>query len=150
MAEDKARNRVESSDSARECNAVFRPQGPAVARMGFFNGLLRPDECMHFRINAYLIEKRFIRQRSEQLALKYWSKIDILSRLIVKSDMNPIGSDNLERNDSVNWMIHSIQTCCTPNLKIRNEAGVTIGFPGARASCPRRLIRAVLARSLSI
>ena len=40
MAEDKARNRVESSDSARERNAVFRPQGPAVARMGFFNGLL--------------------------------------------------------------------------------------------------------------
>ena len=40
VAEDKARNRVESSDSARERNAVFRPQGPAVARMDFFNGLL--------------------------------------------------------------------------------------------------------------
>ncbi|MDE3260142.1 MAG: hypothetical protein OYM47_20100 [Gemmatimonadota bacterium] len=40
MAEDKARNRVPSSDSARARNAVFRPQGPAAARMGFFNGLL--------------------------------------------------------------------------------------------------------------
>ncbi|MCE2441301.1 MAG: DUF2283 domain-containing protein [Candidatus Latescibacteria bacterium] len=40
VAEDKARNRVESGDSARERNAVFRPQGPAVARMDFFNGLL--------------------------------------------------------------------------------------------------------------
>ena len=40
MAEDKARNRVPSCDSARARNAVFRPQGPAVARMGFFNGLL--------------------------------------------------------------------------------------------------------------
>ena len=40
MAEDKARNRVPSCDSARARNAVFRPQGPAVARMDFFNGLL--------------------------------------------------------------------------------------------------------------
>ena len=40
MAEDKSRNRVPSSDSARERNAGFRPQGPAVARIGFFNGLL--------------------------------------------------------------------------------------------------------------
>ena len=40
VAEDKARNRVPSCDSARARNAVFRPQGPAVARMGFFNGLL--------------------------------------------------------------------------------------------------------------
>ena len=38
--EDKARDRVESSDSARERNAVIRPQGPDVARMDFFNGLL--------------------------------------------------------------------------------------------------------------
>ena len=41
MAEDKARDRVESGDSERECNAVIRPQGPDVARMDFFNGLLR-------------------------------------------------------------------------------------------------------------
>ena len=40
MGEDKARDRVPSIDSARERNAVFRPQVPAVARMGFFNGLL--------------------------------------------------------------------------------------------------------------
>ncbi len=40
MAEDKARNRVPSCDSAGARNAVFRPQGPAVARMDFFNGLL--------------------------------------------------------------------------------------------------------------
>ncbi len=40
MAEDKARDRVESGDSARECNAVIRPQGPGAARMDFFNGLL--------------------------------------------------------------------------------------------------------------
>ena len=43
MAEDKARNRVPSCDSARARNAGFRPQGPAVARMGFLNGLLVPD-----------------------------------------------------------------------------------------------------------
>ncbi len=40
MAEDKARDRVPSCDSARERNAGFRPQGPDVARMDFFNGLL--------------------------------------------------------------------------------------------------------------
>ena len=42
MAEDKARDRVESGDSGRERNAVIRPQVPEVARMDFFNGLLRP------------------------------------------------------------------------------------------------------------
>ncbi len=41
MAEDKARNRVESSDPARERNAVSRPHGPAVARMDSSNGLTR-------------------------------------------------------------------------------------------------------------
>ena len=41
VAEDKARDRVESGDSGRECNAVIRPQGPAAARMDFFNGLLK-------------------------------------------------------------------------------------------------------------
>ncbi len=40
MAEDKARDRVESGDSGRECNAVIRPQGPDATRMEFFNGLL--------------------------------------------------------------------------------------------------------------
>ena len=40
VAEDKARDRVESGDSGRECNAVIRPQGPDAARMDFFNGLL--------------------------------------------------------------------------------------------------------------
>ena len=42
MVEDKARNRVPSCDSARARNAVFRPQGPAAARMDFFNGLIGP------------------------------------------------------------------------------------------------------------
>ena len=41
VAEDKARDRVPSCDSARERNAVFRLQGPAAARMDFLNGLLR-------------------------------------------------------------------------------------------------------------
>ena len=41
MTEDKARDRVDSADSARERNAVNRLREPAVARMGFFNGLLR-------------------------------------------------------------------------------------------------------------
>ncbi len=40
VAEDKARDRVESGDSGRECIAVIRPQGPDAARMDFFNGLL--------------------------------------------------------------------------------------------------------------
>ena len=40
VAEDKARDRVESGDSGRERNAVIRPQGPDAARMVFFNGLL--------------------------------------------------------------------------------------------------------------
>ena len=43
VAVDKARDRVESGDSGRERNAVIRPQGPDVARMDFFNGLLRPE-----------------------------------------------------------------------------------------------------------
>ena len=46
MAEDKARDRVPSIDSARARNAVFRPQGPAVARMDFFNGLLRDGKSI--------------------------------------------------------------------------------------------------------
>ena len=46
MAEGKARNRVESSDSARERNAEVRPQGPAVARMDFFNGLLSANTAI--------------------------------------------------------------------------------------------------------
>ena len=41
VAEDKARDRVESGDSGRECNADIRPQGPDAARMDFFNGLLK-------------------------------------------------------------------------------------------------------------
>ena len=40
VAEGKARDRVESRDSARERNAVIRPQGQDVVRMDFFNGLL--------------------------------------------------------------------------------------------------------------
>ena len=40
VAEDKARDRRESLDSGRERNAVFRSQGPDVARMDFINGLL--------------------------------------------------------------------------------------------------------------
>ena len=40
MAEDKARDRRASLDSGRERNAVFRSQGPDVARMDFINGLL--------------------------------------------------------------------------------------------------------------
>ncbi len=43
VAEDKARDRVESGDSGRERNAVIRPQGPDAARMDFFNGLIRID-----------------------------------------------------------------------------------------------------------
>ena len=49
VVEDKARDRVPSSDSARERNAVFRPQGPAAARMGYFNGLLRVNRIVHQR-----------------------------------------------------------------------------------------------------
>ncbi len=41
MAEDKARDRVDSGDSARERNAVVRPREPDAARMGFFNGLIK-------------------------------------------------------------------------------------------------------------
>ena len=44
VAEDKARDRVESGDSGSERNAVSRPQGPDAARMGFFNGLLEVGE----------------------------------------------------------------------------------------------------------
>ena len=40
MDEGKARDRVPSRDSARERNAVFRPQEPAATRMDFVNGLL--------------------------------------------------------------------------------------------------------------
>ena len=45
MAEDKARNRVESSDSVRERNAVIRLREPDAARMGFFNGPGRYIDC---------------------------------------------------------------------------------------------------------
>ncbi len=51
MAEDKARDRVPSCDSARERNAGFRPQGPAVARMGFFNGLLYADRALRMTVS---------------------------------------------------------------------------------------------------
>ena len=55
MAVDKARDRVESGDSRRERNAVFRPQGPDAARMDFFNGLLRLFESVdaqRFEVNG--------------------------------------------------------------------------------------------------
>ena len=84
---------------------------------------IRPDECMHLGINAYLIEEHFIHQRSEQLALKYWSKVDNLGRFIIESDLNPMGTDNLKRNDSVNWMTHAILTYRCPR---------TGGFLGVR------------------
>ncbi len=35
MAEDTARDRVESGDSGRECNAVIRPEGPDAAALFF-------------------------------------------------------------------------------------------------------------------
>ena len=56
MTVDKARDRVESGDSRRERNAVFRPQGPDAARMDFFNGLLRPFESVDaqgFEVNGW-------------------------------------------------------------------------------------------------
>ena len=59
MAEDKARDRVPSCDSARERNAVFRPQGPAVDRMDFFNGLL-VYEVMDPLIHAQLGRIQFL------------------------------------------------------------------------------------------
>lgn len=40
MTEGKACDRAESVDSARERNAVIRPQEPAADRMDFFNGLI--------------------------------------------------------------------------------------------------------------
>ena len=39
--EDKARDHVESGDSARECNAVILPKAPDATRMDFSNGLLK-------------------------------------------------------------------------------------------------------------
>ncbi len=111
---------------------------------------IRPDESMDLRVNTHLVENYFVCQWPKQLARKYWSKVDNLCRSIVESDLNPMGTNNLERNNSMNWMVHSIQTCCTPNLKICNEALVPIGYPGARASCPRRLIRAALTPSISV
>ena len=57
--EDKARDRVPSSDSASERNAVFRPQGPAVARMDFFNGLLN-----HNRVRLVLLPRVPIAQEA--------------------------------------------------------------------------------------
>ena len=54
MAEDKARNRVPSCDSARARNAVFRPQGPAVARMDFFNGLFARERSRDTMLVDYL------------------------------------------------------------------------------------------------
>ncbi len=61
MAEDKARDRVESGDSGRERNAVIRPQEPAADRMDFFNGLLSREvltkgHACHFRCGAHGVE----------------------------------------------------------------------------------------------
>ncbi len=53
MAEDKARDRVESGDSGRERNAVIRPQGPDAAQMDFFNGLLGRTLQLFISISAY-------------------------------------------------------------------------------------------------
>ena len=59
VVEDKARDRVPSFDSARERNAVFRPQGPAVARMDFFNGLIRRG--FHVQFQLYVRRSRVTR-----------------------------------------------------------------------------------------
>ena len=58
MVEDKARDRVESGDSGRERNAVFRPQGPDAARMDFFNGLLRGKSTSLRRIFDRLRDRK--------------------------------------------------------------------------------------------
>ena len=50
MAEDKARDRVESGDSGSERNAVSRPQGPDAARMDFSNGLLGINDGINDRV----------------------------------------------------------------------------------------------------
>ena len=123
---------------------------PFVKCGGIEVGAIRPDERMDLSVNTHLIEEHFIYQRSEQLTRKYRSKVDNLGRFIVETDFDPMGTNNLERNDSMYWMTHAIHICCVPNLKICSEAIVPIGFPGARASCPRRLIRAALAPSFSI
>ena len=54
-AEDKTPNRVPSCDSARARNAVFRPQGPAVARMGFFDGLVRVRPVKQFLLAILML-----------------------------------------------------------------------------------------------
>ena len=69
---------------------------PIVKRGRIKVSTIRPDECMHFRIDTHLIKKHFIHQRSEQLALKNWSKIDNLSRFIIESDTDPTGPNNLK------------------------------------------------------
>ena len=73
VAEDKARDRVESPDSARERNAVFRPQGPdaclraphrQAARMDFFNWLLggRSRPRLRYDLEPHLPEVMIQRQ----------------------------------------------------------------------------------------
>ena len=68
MAEGKARDRVESRDSARERNAGVRPQGPDVVRMDFFNGLLggrsgpAPRGAVLFGPFSYVHKKKDVKQ----------------------------------------------------------------------------------------
>ena len=69
---------------------------PIVKRGRIKISTIRPDECVHLRINPHLIKKQFIHQRSKQLALENWTKIDYLSRLIVESDFDLVGLNNLE------------------------------------------------------
>ena len=69
---------------------------PIVKRGWIKVSTIRPDECLHLRVNTHPIKKYFIYQWSKQLALKNWSKIDDLSRCIVEPDPDSIVANNLE------------------------------------------------------
>ena len=82
--------------------------GPIVKRGWIKVSTIGPDECMDLGINTHLIKEHFIHQRSQQLALENWTKIDFLCRFIVESDIDPMRPNNLKFNDFIDRMTHSI------------------------------------------
>lgn len=82
--------------------------GPIVKRGWIKIGAIGPDERMDLGVDTHLIKEHFIHQRSEQLALENWTKIDFLCRFIVESDIDPMRPDNLKFNDFIDRMTHSI------------------------------------------
>ena len=67
----------------------------------------RPDDSVHLRIEADLLEQAWIPQRSEQFARENWFKINRADQSIIESQAQRIRSDSLDFFNAINRMFHT-------------------------------------------